>query len=133
MCIYQQSTISTIDFSTEGQKAFTITVVVDDNQEFVANCEILVQNQRIIVEDINPTLLQRILQITNQTIPYQDILEQLDYIDLSALGLQSISGLEKFTLKQNAVIDFADNNVILASDLQTFITKANTNVAASRS
>lgn len=123
-----ESTISTIDFSTEGQKAFTITVVVDDNQEFVANCEILVQNQRIIVEDINPTLLQRILQITNQTIPYQDILEQLDYIDLSALGLQSISGLEKFTLKQNAVIDFADNNVILASDLQTFITKANTNV-----
>ena len=123
-----QNTMNTIDFSTEGQKTFTITVVVDNNQKFVVNCEILVQNKRVIVEDVNQTLLQRILEITNQTVPYQDILEQFDYIDLSALGLESISGLEKFTLKQYAVIDFADNNVKLASDIQTFINKANTNV-----
>ena len=51
-----QSTINTVDFSTEGKQYFTITITIDQNQIYTANCEIFVENQRVIVENINQTL-----------------------------------------------------------------------------
>lgn len=122
------NTILSIDYSKVGSHAFTITIKVDENQTFEANCSIVVEGSRTIVENIDYTLRQRILEITSQTVPYADILQSYDYINLSNLGLSSLNGLEKFILKENVVIDFSNNNVDFATGVSEFLSKISVSV-----